>query len=132
MLLAFIGWTSIGWPMASVAIPLMIQGDTELPSVVTHGEDGKSWLCSQAQQQKMRVFSLRRGNKREYIDIAKLINQQGTGIAQRILPIEAEVLKRGNDVIKKLRKGKDAGHRLADYYAWVDEYLKKTYPSANS
>ena len=126
-----ISWTNIGWPLASVAIPLMIQSGEELPSVVTHGEDGKSWLCSQALQQKMRVFPLRRGNRREYIDIAKLINQKGTGIAQRIAPVESEVLKRGNDVIKKLRKGKDAEHRLGEYYSWVDEYLRKEYPTSN-
>ena len=129
-----ISWTSIGWPMASVAIPLMIQGNAQLPRVVTHGEDGKSWLCSRAMEQKLRVFSLRRGNKREYIDIARLINQKGTGIAQRIVPIEAEVLKRGNAAIKKIRKGKtqDAEQRLREYYAWVDEYLTREYPAANN
>ena len=129
-----ISWISIGWPMASVAMPLMIQGETDLPKVVTHGEDGKSWLCTQAMEQKMRVFPLRRGNKRDYIDIAKLINRKGTGIAQRIVPIESEVLKRGDAVIKKIRKGKghDAERWLREYYAWVDEYLMKTYPTNNN
>lgn len=129
-----ISWTSIGWPMASVAMPLMIQGGTDLPRVVTHGEDGKSWLCTQAMKQKMRVFPLRRGNKRDYIDISKLINRKGTGIAQRIVPIEAEVLKRGDAVIKKVRKAKtdQAERLLREYYAWIDEYLTKEYPSDNS
>lgn len=129
-----ISWTSIGWPVASVAIPLMIQGNAELPKVVARGEDGRAWLSVRAMEQRLHVFCLRRGNKREYIDIARLINQKGTGIAQRIVPIEAQVLKRGNAVIKKVRRGKAQGaeQRLREYYAWVDEYLMKEYPTANN
>ena len=59
----------------------------------------------------------------------KLINQEKTGILQRILPIEEEVLKRGKPVIETMRKGKKSGlQQLSEYYDWVDTYVKEVYP----
>lgn len=124
-----ISWTSIGWPCASVAIPLMLQADVPLPSVVQRGEDGKAWLCSHSIAQKMKVFSLKRGNVRDYIDLSKLVNAAGTGIVQRVVPLEREVFSHARSVLKKVRKDKNGAEALRKYYAWVDEYVREHYPA---
>ena len=91
-------------------------------------ETGKSWLCTQSIAQKKKVFSLRRGNTRNYIDLSKLVNGSKTGILQRTAVLEQEVLERGIGAIKKVRKGKSVSETLRDYYQWVDEYVKAHYP----
>ena len=124
-----VSWTNIGWPAASVAIPLLITPSGKLPSIVGHGENGSSWLCKKAIAEKEKVFNSKSGNVHDYIDISKLINQEKTGILQRILPIEEEVLKRGKPVIETMRKGKKSGlQQLSEYYDWVDTYVKEVYP----
>ena len=123
-----ISWTSIGWPCASVAIPLLFEADVELPSIVQRDETGKAWLCTKSIEQKQKVFSLKRGNTRNYIDLSKLINASGTGILQRTEQLEKEVLLRGLKVVEKVRKGKSVTVALRDYYQWVDEYIKTHYP----
>lgn len=123
-----VSWTNIGWPCGSVAIPLMLEGDVPLPAIVQHGESGKAWLCSQSIEQKLKVFSLRRGNVRDYIDLSKLVNAAGTGIVQRMMPLEREVFNHGRDALKKVRKGKNGPEALRKYYEWVDDYLQKNYP----
>ena len=124
-----VSWTNIGWPCSSVAIPLMLAEDVTLPSIVQHGENGKSWLCSQTIGQKLKVFCLQRGNVRDYIDLSQLVNAAGTGIVQRIVPLEREVFNHGRDALKKARKEKNAAQTLQKYYEWVDKYVKEHYPA---
>ena len=123
-----ISWTNIGWPCASVAIPLILEDDVPLPSIVRRGENDKSWLCTKSIEQKKQVFNLKRGNVRDYIDLSKLVNAAGTGIVQRIMPLEREVFNHAREALKKVRKGKGA-QTLREYYEWVDEYVKEHYPS---
>ena len=62
-------------------------------------------------------------------EIALSAKERGTGIAQRIIPFEAEVVRRGNEAIKKIRRGINGKGILNDYYTWVDQYVKENYPS---
>ena len=124
-----ISWAQVGWPMAAVAIPLMVYEDVPLPSVVTATSGSTCWMSRKANEEKMKVFCLTRGKKQDYIDLAKLVNERGTGIAQRIIPFEAEVVRRGNEAIKKIRRGINGKGILSDYYTWVDQYVKENYPS---
>ncbi|MBP3711910.1 MAG: acyl-CoA--6-aminopenicillanic acid acyl-transferase [Bacteroidaceae bacterium] len=123
-----VSWTNIGWPCGSVAIPLVLQTDVTLPAIVLHGEKGKSWLCSKSIEQKLKVFSLRRGNVRDYIDLSKLVNAAGTGIVQRIMPLEREVFGHACEALKKMRKGRGQ-QALQQYYEWVDAYVQEHFPA---
>lgn len=123
-----VSWTNIGWPCASVAVPLMFEQDVPLPSIVQRDESGKAWLCTKSIEQKQKVFSLTRGNTRSYIDLSKLVNAKGTGILQLTEQLEREVLRRGALAVEKIRKGKPASESLREYYRWVDDYVKTHYP----
>ena len=121
-----ISWTNIGWPPASVAIPLLITPSSAWPQIVG-GSDGASWLCRQSLEEKQKVFNAGRGYVEDYIDLSKLINKQKTGIMQRVMKIEQQVLDEGENVLKKVRKGTDIDKALDSYYQWVDNYVKKQF-----
>lgn len=123
-----VSWTNIGWPCGSVAIPLMLEEGVTFPAIVQRDESGKSWLCSQSIEQKLKVFSQRRGNVRDYIDVSKMVNAAGTGIVQRMMPLEREVFNHARDALKKARKGKNGTQALQSFYEWADDYIRKNYP----
>lgn len=123
-----ISWTNIGWPCASVAVPLILEADVKLPAIVQRGDSGKAWLCTKSIEQKLKVFSLQRGNVRDYIDVSKLVNASGTGIVQRIMPLEREVFNHARSTLKKVRKGRNASQALQSFYEWVDNYVPQHYP----
>ena len=106
----------------------MLAEDVPLPSIVQRGENDKAWLCSQSIEQKLKVFNLKRGNKRDYIDLSKLVNAAGTGIVQRMMPLEREVFNHAREALKKVRKEKKGAEALRKYYEWVDEYVKTNFP----
>ena len=122
-----VSWTIMGWPLTSVAIPLVLMPSDRLPDIVTDDGTGHSWLCEQCLKLKSRAFSLKRGNIRDYCDIAVLFNKQGTGILQQILPIEEEVMHRGEEALTEFRKNPKNTKAMESYYDWVDAYLTERY-----
>ncbi len=123
-----VGWNIIGSPLATVAIPLLITPSGTLPAMVTRGSDGGSPLCHYGFRLKQRLFPLRTKSRGNYIDIAQLINKQGTGILQLIRPIEDEVVGRGETIVEKVRSAKTYPVKEVEaYYKWVDKYVEAEY-----
>lgn len=124
-----VSWTIMGWPLTTVAMPLMLLPSGKLPALVTDDGTGHSRLNEMGLQLKSRVFSLKKGNNTAfYGNLAPLMNKQGTGILQQLLPIEEEVMRRGEEAVTALRTAKD-NKAMEVYYDWVDDYLKEHYKS---
>ena len=123
-----VSWTIIGWPLTTVAIPLVLTPSGKLPAIVTDDGTGHSWLNEKGLELKKRVFSLEAGNTTTYGDLSQLFNKQGTGILQQIQPIEKEVMRRGEDALDGLRKSKSF-KTMEAYYDWVDGFLSEQYRS---
>ncbi len=124
--LATVSWTMVGWPLSTVAIPLVLTPSGKLPALVADDGTGHSRLNEMGLQLKDRVFSLKSGNTNSYGDLAQLMNKQGTGIMQRIQTLEEEVIRKGNEALAGLRKSKSF-KSVEAYYDWVDEYLLEQY-----
>ena len=120
-------WMIAGYPLTTVAMPLMILSSEKLPAVLKPSENHCSWLCNKSLELKDRLFCEHLSNGNDYINLAALINRKNTGILQKILPVEQEVLKRGHIAVEQLRKDRKAERAMENYYDWVDDYLMKTY-----
>ena len=122
-----ISWTIMGWPLTTIAMPLALLPSGKLPALVTNDGTGHSQLNEMGLQLKSHVFSLKRGNNTSfYGNLAPLINKQGTGILQQIMPIEEEVMHRGEEAVTALRMAKDT-KAMEAYYDWVDVYVAEQY-----
>lgn len=122
-----VSWTIMGWPLTTVAMPLVLLPSGKLPAIVTDDGTGHSWLCEKGLKLKGRAFSLKRGNIRDYCNIAVLFNKQGTGILQRILPLEEEVMRRGEEALKEFRGNPLDADEMEVYYDWVDAFVREKY-----
>ena len=122
-----VSWTIMGWPLAAVAMPLVITPSGKLPALVTDDGTGHSWLCEKALELKSQAFSLKRGNTKSYCNIAVLFNKQGTGILQKILPLEEEVMQHGEEALAVYRKNPNDTASMETFYDWVDAYVREQY-----
>lgn len=125
---ATVSWTMVGWPLSTVAIPLVLTPSGKLPALVADDGTGHSRLNEMGLQLKERVFSLKSGNTSSYGDLAQLMNKQGTGIMQRVQTLEMEVIRRGDEALDVLRKSKSF-KAIESYYDWVDFFLVEKYRS---
>ena len=120
-------WMIAGYPLTTVAMPLMLLPSGKLPEILKPTDNNCSWLCNKSVELKNRLFEGNISHHKDYINLGVLINKQQTGILQKILPIEQEVLSRGNTVVDRIRKSKKAERDIEKYYDWVDEYLQEAY-----
>lgn len=122
-----VSWTIMGWPLTTVAMPLVLLPSGKLPSVVTNDGTGHSWLCEKGLDLKSRAFSLKRGNTTSYCNLSVLFNKEGSGILQKILPLENKVIHQGKEALRSYRKNPKDAANMEAYYDWVDAYLREQY-----
>jgi len=122
-----VSWTMAGSPLTTVAVPLCILPSGKLPAVVTRGKKAETApLVAWGFALKKKIFPLDRSNGHDYINIAALVNQSGTGILQKLQPVEKELLDRGSAVVETSRKNQKWTGMEA-YYDWVDQFLTEQY-----
>ena len=122
-----VSWTIMGWPLTTIAMPLVLLPSGKLPALVMDDGTGHSRLNEMGLELKSRVFCLKKGNNTSfYGNLAPLINKQGTGILQQLLPLEAKVMRQGEEAVAALRTKKDT-KAMEAYYDWVDAYVAEQY-----
>ena len=122
-----VSWIIPGSTLTTVAIPVWITKQNELPGVITRNAKGRSTLVDAGFQLKRQLFPLERGNGSDYINMARLINHAGTGILQQLEPVETEIFRHGDEVLQVVRRNGVAGKETTEFYRWVDEYLREQY-----
>ena len=122
-----IAWTIPGSTLTTPAIPLWITADGKLPQIVTRNSQGHATLVDAGFELKKQLFPIERGNGTDYINLAKLINHAGTGILQKIEPIETEIFARSEQTLNALRENGPTAKETAEFYHWIDIFLKEQY-----
>ena len=88
-------WTALGYPPCSVAVPAWVScGKEGLPMVLRQikgDENHDSPICRKACALKSEIFPVTRGNGKNYFRFSGLYNSRGTGIIQRLAPVEAHI-----------------------------------------
>ena len=122
-----VSWTICGWPLTTVAMPLVLLPSGKLPKMVMRNAENVAPLCELGMTLKKKVYCLKTGSKESYIDLGKLINKRQTGLLQRIRPIEDEVLDRGEAALVLWRKKGKKSKSMDEFYDWIDQFVAEKY-----
>jgi hypothetical protein len=83
-------WVIPGEPLSAVAVPLWVEAGS-CPKSLWEGEEAPMW------QESLRIKDilrpLKEGNKRDYINLTRLDNADGTGYLPLLLETEKEIIK---------------------------------------
>ncbi|MBU1101532.1 MAG: hypothetical protein KKA84_14115 [Bacteroidetes bacterium] len=120
-------WVILGYQLAAPAIPLWVNAGSDLPEILLGDESGNAPLCSAALKLKDMIYPIKRGNGNDYIDLGKVLNDEGTGIYQTIRPIEDEIFRKSELVFDKLYTHGFDKTTVTQFYNWVDEFVKNSY-----
>ncbi|MBQ4007145.1 MAG: hypothetical protein II603_01270 [Muribaculaceae bacterium] len=128
-------WLAVGWPCACFTVPIVITPSKVLPQVVKRASGTyKSEMCTNALELKNRVFTIYHDGTQstDSIDLAKLINNEQTGILQRVMAADAQVGELGEALVNQLRAGTASESDVASFYNWVDDYWREFFANATS
>lgn len=113
-------WTILGFPLTSIVIPIWLIQDGSLPNVLMADNSGNAPLCNLALQLKDKVFSNQNDASENYLNLSALINKQNTGIRQKIIPVEEEVLDKSKTLLSKWRSEGINQSEVKEFYNWID------------
>ncbi|MBE9467395.1 MAG: hypothetical protein IMY72_03620 [Bacteroidetes bacterium] len=124
-------WTNVGFPLASIMVPVWIEGANELPYVVKYNEKfNDSPICYAALKLKNeKILNIRWGKfASSYIDINALFNKNESGITQIITKKENEIYSKANSLQSKMRNRGSANKKeIEEFYKWVNQYVIDSY-----
>jgi hypothetical protein len=121
-------WTMIGFPLASVPVPVWINPQRLLPEVLTApwGED--SPMSDYSLRLKSRMIPSERGSTKYYINTTRVFNAEGSGITQRLLPVHKSLVREAvNNLDDWRRDGMIDPGRLSALYLWADSLVRKSF-----
>jgi len=121
-------WTILGFPLCSVAVPAWVGAAPLLPSILAADENGQAPLCQLALQLKKECYPISRGSGYRYINLAALLNREGTGILQKLPELEESLLKMSAEYLVGWRqKGKIDSGEVQHLYENISELVLKKY-----
>lgn len=97
-------WVILGEPLSSIAVPLWVEAET-VPDEMLKGE--KSVLNSEALRIKKIIHPFTEGNKKNYMNLAKLVNKEKKGFLPILLKTENEIFIETEKFLKKTHTKKE-------------------------
>jgi len=118
-------WTLLGYPPASVMVPLWVKTGALQPALwVRSAESQNAPLCEWAVALKHKSFSITRGSGSRYFYWRGIYNEEGSGYMQRLRPVEDEIFRLFAPLIAKWRlEGEIDVKALERVYTEVSERI---------
>ena len=120
-------WTTLGFPLCSVVFPVWMNATHALPSLLHAGINGHASLCDKAMKLKEQCFPIKRGQGENYINIHALVNRSGTGILQKLSPVDKDILKKSKEVMETWRQSRMNDGAIRSFYELLDRQISDSY-----
>lgn len=121
-------WVMIGSPLTTVIVPVWMADNHNLPACVSRDENVHCEMLSLSNILKDNLFSIKNKEGQSYIKLNLLINKKKTGILQKVISAEKEIIEKGVALQQQFRKDGAINNSLSDdYYKWLDEYVINFY-----
>ncbi len=120
-------WTITGFQLCAVATPVWVKGGKNLPSILVADETGNAPLCDWAMLLKKQCFPVKRGSGKYYLNLAAVMNREGNGILQRILPLEDLIFQQTESKLKEWRAKGMNGKEINKFYRWLETTITEKY-----
>lgn len=107
-------WVVPGEPVTAVAIPFWVEA-AGTPEACRKGADAPLWAESLRLKDLVRPFP--QSDKKEYLNLSRLDNREGSGILGKLLPAEDAILQRTAEFGKTT-------HTASEYAAFEEEMVQ--------
>ena len=96
-------WIALGYPPCAEVYPVWVGEDGVAPELTGTTAENHSVQCDKVNKRKEDVFPVVRGNGKQYLNLSKLYNNEGTGYCQTLILKNRQAYKRGYEEIARRR-----------------------------
>ena len=124
-------WTMLGYPPATVMVPLWVATGNRQPSLLMASANSQNAeLCDWAVSLKHSCFMIERGNGSKYFYWPKLYNTNVTGFMQQLKPVEERIYYHFLPKIDRWRQNNKIDLKELDQsYVEVSSWIREIYSS---
>ncbi len=112
-------WVILGEPLTSIAVPVWVEAKSS-PVQLWRGETAP--ICKESLRIKKIVHPFSEGSKKNYMNVTRLDNEEGTGFLPVILKTENKIFKRTAEFLKK----KHSPDELSEFQTKMSEMALDT------
>jgi hypothetical protein len=120
-------WTVLGFPLTSVVTPLWLCMGNDQPSVVKLNKNEVAPLCDKAIQLKQQLFPIKQSYGENYINVNALYNGSGTGIMQRLKPLDDLIFDLTYKRLEAWRTNKNFKQEIPEFNKMLDTIIREKY-----
>lgn len=122
-------WILVGYPNTCIAVPLWVGDDkVELPRCVRYDKALKnSPLNAYSMKLFKECYPLTHPDGYHYLRISKLVNKEGTGYMQILMPVEARLMKETRTKLDKWYRQYPYDAEMQAFYDDIDRLVEETY-----
>jgi len=120
-------WAVLGFPLTSVVTPLWLCVGKDQPQLVTLDKNGVAPLCDKAIALKQNLFPIKKSYGENYITINALYNGAGTGIMQKLKPLDDMIFEETNKRLDSWRNNTNFSKEIPEFYKFLDELISDQY-----
>jgi len=96
-------WVALGYPPCAEVFAVWVGEGGVAPELTGTTADNHSVQCDKVNKRKQDVFPIVRGNGKQYLNLSKLYNNEGTGYCQTLMLKNRLAYKRGYEEIARRR-----------------------------
>jgi len=120
-------WAVLGFPLTSVVTPIWLCMGKDQPTVVTLDKNGVAPLCDNACQLKQQLFPIKHSYGENYINVNALYNVTGTGIMQKLKPLDDLIFDQATIKLDSWRSNKNFKQEIPGFYKFIDQMITSQY-----
>lgn len=122
-------WTVLGYPPASVALPVWVKTGEKLPALLAaSSRSGHAPLCEKAVALEQLIFPIKRGNGPKYMNWRLLYNDEQNGIMQRLEELENKIFVLFGDKEKEWERADRLNlAQVQELYGEATRLIEETY-----
>jgi hypothetical protein len=120
-------WTVLGFPLTSVVTPLWLCMGKDQPSMVMLDKNGVASLCDKAIKLKQQLFPIKQSYGENYINVNALYNSEGTGIMQKLKPVDDMIFDEAFKRLDSWRDIKNFKQEIPEFYKFLDQFILAKY-----
>jgi|WetSurMetagenome_2_1015567.scaffolds.fasta_scaffold03220_7 hypothetical protein len=122
-------WTVLGSPLTTPVLPVWVKYAGQVPSQLYAVKGHPSVLNDVSLRLKSRCFPLKVSEGRYYVDLAKVMNRQGTGTLQKLRSVDQSLVVGGRRLLDAMRSGKATASEMARSYQAMMKQITEYYES---
>ncbi len=120
-------WTIPSFQLTSLTVPVWVSAGEQLPKVVLSKNDETALIAEKALICKQNCFPIKTWDGSGYLDVSAILNKEGNGILQKLIPQDKIIVRRTNELLAKWRKDGFNEKEAVNHYNWLDDFITEFY-----